>query len=116
MSQKVKNISGGNQQKIVIAKWLSSGCKIFLFDEPTRGIDVGAKIEVYKLMNELVRQGGAILMISSEMPEIVNMCDRVYVMNSGRIAGELSKKKINQKSILKLALLGKLENNGLNLN
>ena len=116
LSQKVKNISGGNQQKIVIAKWLSSGCKIFLFDEPTRGIDVGAKIEVYKLMNELVRQGGAILMISSEMPEIVNMCDRVYVMNSGRIAGELSKKKINQKSILKLALLGKLENNGLNLN
>ena len=114
--QKVKNISGGNQQKIVVAKWLSSGCKIFLFDEPTRGIDVGAKIEVYKLMNELVIQGGAILMISSEMPEIVNMCDRVYVMNSGKICGELSKGEMNQKSILKIALLGKSKEDGSNSN
>ena len=110
--QKTKNLSGGNQQKVVVAKWLSSGCKIFIFDEPTRGIDVGAKIEVYKLMNELIKQGGAILMISSEMPEIVNMCNRVYVMKSGKICGELSGGEIKQKSILEIALLGKLTNNG----
>ena len=109
--QKTKNLSGGNQQKVVVAKWLSSGCKIFIFDEPTRGIDVGAKIEVYKLMNKLVEQGAAILMISSEMPEIVNMCDRVYVMHSGRICGELAGEDIDQKIILKIALLGKLESN-----
>ncbi len=108
--QKVKNLSGGNQQKIVVAKWLASGCKIFLFDEPTRGIDVGAKIEVYKLMNELAKQGATILMVSSEMPEIINMCDRVYVMRSGRIEGELKGENINQKSILNLAMLGKLSN------
>lgn len=110
--QKTKNLSGGNQQKVVIAKWLALNCKIFIFDEPTRGIDVGAKAEVYKLMNDIIQQGGAILMISSEMPEIINMCSRVYIMNSGEICGELSREEMSQELILKIALLGKSIENG----
>ncbi len=104
--QKTKNLSGGNQQKVVIAKWLASGCRIFLFDEPTRGIDVGAKSEVYILMNEIIRQGGAIIMVSSEMAEIVNMCNRVYVMHQGRVCAHLQGEDINQETILGYALMG----------
>ena len=103
IKQLVKNLSGGNQQKIVIAKWMASGCNMFIFDEPTRGIDVKAKAEVYTLMNELIKAGAGILMISSEMPEIINMCDRVYVMNNGRIRAELEK-DITQETVLKYAL------------
>jgi ribose transport system ATP-binding protein len=90
MQQKVKNLSGGNQQKVVIAKWLTAATDILIFDEPTRGIDVGAKSEIYKLLNDLVQQGKAIIMISSELPEILRMSHRIIVMCEGRITGELS--------------------------
>ncbi len=109
ISQKAMNLSGGNQQKVVISKWLASGCKLFLFDEPTRGIDVGAKAEVYALMNEIIKQGAAIIMVSSEMPEIINMCNRVYVMNRGRICAELDREQLSQEVILKYALMGNSE-------
>lgn len=87
--QPVRNLSGGNQQKLVLAKWLERNCDVILFDEPTRGIDVGAKFEVYQLINELASQGKAILLISSDLPEVLGMCDRALVMREGRIAGEV---------------------------
>jgi ribose transport system ATP-binding protein len=90
----------------VIAKWLGVEADIFLFDEPTRGIDVGAKVEVYQLMGELVKRGAAILMISSELPEILGMSDRVIVMREGRIAGEFTRAEANQEKILSCALGG----------
>lgn len=101
--QMVQNLSGGNQQKVVLAKWLFTQSRVLIFDEPTRGIDVGAKVEIYKLMNELVRQGVAILVISSELPEIIGMCDRVLVMHEGRIAGEVSGEDTTQERIMELA-------------
>src|SRR5713226_8148567 len=82
-------LSGGNQQKVAIAKWLVRGARIFLFDEPTRGIDVGAKVEVFQMMDELARSGAAILMVSSEMGELLQVADRILVMRQGRISGEL---------------------------
>ena len=100
----VMYLSGGNQQKAVIAKWLGTEADIFLFDEPTRGIDVGAKVEVYQLMGELVKRGAAILMISSELPEILGMSDRVIVMREGRIAGEFTREEASQEKILSCAL------------
>jgi ribose transport system ATP-binding protein len=104
--QKTMDLSGGNQQKTVLAKWLLSKARIFLFDEPTRGIDVGAKTEVYALMNELTQAGAGILLISSEMPELLGMCDRILVMRRGAIAGELSRADATQERILSLATLG----------
>ncbi len=97
-------LSGGNQQKVVLSKWLCSDAKIFIFDEPTRGIDVGAKTEIYQLMNRLVANGVAIIMISSEMPEILGMSDRILVMRKGRIAGELSDTEASQEKIMNYAL------------
>jgi len=97
-------LSGGNQQKVVLSKWLCSDAKIFIFDEPTRGIDVGAKTEIYQLMNRLVAKGVAIIMISSEMPEILGMSDRILVMRKGRIAGELSDTEASQEKIMNYAL------------
>jgi ABC-type sugar transport system ATPase subunit len=82
-------LSGGNQQKVVIAKWLFGRARVFLFDEPTRGIDVGAKVEVFQLMDELAGSGAAILMVSSELPELLQVADRILVMRQGRITGEL---------------------------
>jgi len=99
-------LSGGNQQKVVIAKWLGTEAEVFLFDEPTRGIDVGAKVEVYQLMGELVKRGAAILMISSELPEILGMSDRILVMREGRIAGEFSRQEATEEVILNCALGG----------
>lgn len=104
--QKTKNLSGGNQQKVVIGKWLLTNPKIFIMDEPTRGVDVGAKYEIYTLMNELVDEGVSIIMISSEMPEILGMSDRIYVMREGRISGELDAKEATQEKILLLAAGG----------
>ena len=98
--QRVGNLSGGNQQKVVLAKWLASDPEILILDEPTRGVDVGAKAEIYKIMNELAARGMAIIMISSEMPEIVNMCDRIIVMSEGKITGELEKEEFDQERIL----------------
>ncbi len=97
-------LSGGNQQKVVLSKWLCSDAKIFIFDEPTRGIDVGAKTEIYQLMNRLVANGVAIIMISSEMPEILGMSDRILIMRNGRIAGELSDIEASQEKIMNYAL------------
>ncbi|MBI6873796.1 sugar ABC transporter ATP-binding protein [Clostridium aciditolerans] len=99
----VRQFSGGNQQKVVIAKWLNTDADIYIFDEPTRGIDVGAKVEVYNVMNELVAKGAAIIMISSEMPEILGMSDRIIVMHEGKITGEFNRKEANQENIMKAA-------------
>jgi ribose transport system ATP-binding protein len=106
IEQTVHNLSGGNQQKVVLAKWLFTGSKILIFDEPTRGIDVGAKSEIYKLMNELAKNGVAIIMISSELPEVLGMSDRILVMHEGRIAGELSRADATQEKIMHLATGG----------
>ena len=106
VEQEVKNLSGGNQQKVVLSKWLFTGSKILIFDEPTRGIDVGAKSEIYKLMNALAAQGVALIMISSELPEVLGMSDRILVMHEGRITGELSRAEATQEKIMHLATGG----------
>jgi ribose transport system ATP-binding protein len=103
ISQRVKNLSGGNQQKVVIAKWLTADTDILIFDEPTRGIDVGAKSEIYRLLNDLARQGKSIIMISSELPEILRMSHRILVMCEGRITGELTSAEATQEKIMTLA-------------
>jgi ribose transport system ATP-binding protein len=103
LQQRVKNLSGGNQQKVVIGKWLTADTEILIFDEPTRGIDVGAKSEIYRLLNDLAQQGKAIIMISSELPEILRMSHRIVVMCEGRITGELTAAEATQEGIMKLA-------------
>lgn len=105
-SKPVRFLSGGNQQKVVLAKWLCSQSRVLIFDEPTRGVDVGAKAEIHRLMNELTAAGAGILMISSEMPEIVSMSDRVYVMRDGKIVAELTGDDINEERILERMLRG----------
>lgn len=104
IEQKVQNLSGGNQQKVSVGKWLFVDPDILILDEPTRGIDVGAKYEIYTIMTRLVQQGMSIIMISSELPEVLGMSDRVYVMSAGRIAGELPSAEANQEKIMKMAL------------
>ena len=102
--QTAGTLSGGNQQKVVLSKWLQRNAEVIIFDEPTRGIDVGAKYEIYQLINELAEKGKAILMIRSELPEILGMSDRVLVMNEGRITGEIpSPSNATQEDIMKLA-------------
>ena len=105
MDQLLRNLSGGNQQKVIIARWLIKNCDIFIFDEPTRGIDVGAKSEIYTLMDELVQQGKSIIMISSELPEVLRMSDRVVVMCEGRITAELDIADATQEEIMKYATM-----------
>ena len=101
INQKAGNLSGGNQQKIVLAKWIMAEMDVLILDEPTRGIDVGAKFEIYTIINQLATEGKCIIFISSELPEILGMCDRIYVMNEGRIVGELDNKDASQESIMK---------------
>lgn len=101
--QLVRNLSGGNQQKVVLGKVMATDCEVLIFDEPTRGIDVGAKQEIYGLMCKLLEQGKSIIMISSEMPELLGMSDRIIVMSNGYITGELSQQEFNQESILEMA-------------
>ena len=101
-----KFLSGGNQQKVILAKWLCTRAKIFIFDEPTRGIDVGAKAEIHHLMNQLVKEGAAVLMISSDLPEVLHMSDRVYVMKDGRIVKELAREQADQETVLRYAMAG----------
>lgn len=101
--QVIGNLSGGNQQKVMIGRWLATDPKILILDEPTRGVDVGAKAEIYTIMNDLVKQGMSIIMISSELPEIINMSDRVYVMNEGRVTGCLDHESVTQEAIMQLA-------------
>jgi len=102
-NQFVKNLSGGNQQKVVIGKWLTRNCEILIFDEPTRGIDVGAKDEIYRLLTKLSEEGKSIIMISSELPEILRMSDRVAVMCAGRLTGIIENKDANQEVIIEYA-------------
>lgn len=103
LTQLAQNLSGGNQQKVALAKALAPKPDILIFDEPTRGIDVAAKQEIYKLMNELVMQGHSILMVSSEMAELMGMADRIMVLANHKTAGELEKKDFSQETILTLA-------------
>ena len=102
--QLILNLSGGNQQKVVIAKWLATEPKVLIMDEPTRGVDVGAKAEIYTIMNSLAKQGISIIMISSDLPEIINMSDRVLVMREGKLAGILDKDEIGQEQIMRYAV------------
>ena len=104
LQTRIANLSGGNQQKVLLARWLSADPKVLLLDEPTRGIDVGAKFEIYKIMTELARQGRGILMISSELPELIGMCDRIYVMSAGRLTAELTPDQFSQETILTYAM------------
>ncbi|MRH41156.1 ATP-binding cassette domain-containing protein [Aquibacillus halophilus] len=104
--QKVRFLSGGNQQKVILSKWFYAEGDIFIFDEPTRGVDIGAKEEIYQLMVELCNQGKAIIMISSDMPEVIAMSDRVIIMNKGKKSAEIDKDKINSETILSYALGG----------
>jgi ribose transport system ATP-binding protein len=104
--QEVRYLSGGNQQKVVIGKWLLADSKVLIMDEPTRGIDVGARVEIYELMNELTEGGDGILMISSDLPEVLGMSDRILVMSGGHITGELSAEEATQEKIMALATQG----------
>lgn len=106
LNARVENLSGGNQQKVVLSKWFLINPRVLILDEPTRGIDVGAKFEIYAHMTELARKGLAILMISSELPELIGMCDRIYVMCRGRLAGEVSGSDMDQTTIMKMAIEG----------
>ncbi len=107
IEQKVTNLSGGNQQKVVIAKWLATKPKVLILDEPTRGIDVGAKKEIHALMGELTRQGVAVVMVSSELPEVLGMSDRIVVMHEGRVVGEFLRGEASQQKIMQLILQSK---------
>ncbi|WP_260472081.1 sugar ABC transporter ATP-binding protein [Bacillus canaveralius] len=104
MENNANSLSGGNQQKIALAKWLSADCKVLVFDEPTRGVDVGAKTEIYKIINQLAEEGVAVIVISSEMAEIIGMCDRAIVMRQGLVAGELNKSELTENNLIKLAM------------
>ena len=97
------NLSGGNQQKVVLSKWLANNPRVIILDEPTRGIDVAAKAEIYAIIDALAASGVCIIMISSELPEIVNMCNRCYVMCEGKITGEISENEFSQETMMKLA-------------
>ena len=99
----IENLSGGNQQKVLIARWLMTAPRILILDEPTRGIDVGAKSEIHRLMSQLAEQGMAIVMISSELPEILGMSDRIMVMHEGRVSGFLDRADATQEKIMELA-------------
>jgi ribose transport system ATP-binding protein len=103
LKQLVRNLSGGNQQKVVLAKWLFTNCEVLIFDEPTRGIDVGAKQEIYLLMKQLVEEGKIVIMITSEMPELLGMADRIIVMREGKIAGTMMSSEATQEAVLKLS-------------
>jgi ribose transport system ATP-binding protein len=103
INQEIQYLSGGNQQKVVLAKWINTNPKLIIMDEPTRGIDVGAKVEIYNLMRQLAKKGTAIVMISSELPEIIGMSDRIAVMHEGKITGELLPDEATEESILTMA-------------
>lgn len=108
LAAKILNLSGGNQQKAIIARWLSIAPKVLLLDEPTRGVDVGAKAEIYEIIHQLAEEGFSVLVVSSELPEIISLSDRVYVMHEGKVVGELTGDHINQEAIMTYATGGKL--------
>jgi putative multiple sugar transport system ATP-binding protein len=109
--QDVGHLSGGNQQKVLLGKWMFADPEILILDEPTRGIDVGAKYEIYTIINRLVAEGKSVVMISSEMPEILGMCDRIYVMNEGRMVAELPRSAASQEKIMQCILQSEKEGN-----
>ena len=109
MKQLAKNLSGGNQQKVVLAKWLAAECNTLIFDEPTRGIDVGAKQEIYKLIRQLAAEGKCIIMISSDMEELLGVSDRIVVLYEGKLSGELQRGQFTQENVLALASGEKVE-------
>jgi putative multiple sugar transport system ATP-binding protein len=98
----VGKLSGGNQQKVVLSKWLLTDPDVLILDEPTRGIDVGAKFEIYSIINELVHRGKAVIMISSELPELLGMCDSIYTLSAGRVTGELPVGEATQEALMSL--------------
>ena len=102
-STQIRTLSGGNQQKVIFGRWLLTEPEILLLDEPTRGIDVGAKYEIYQLIIELAEKGKAVVMVSSEMPELIGVCDRIMVVSGGKIAGTVDAKKTSQEEIMELA-------------
>ena len=104
ITQLVRNLSGGNQQKVVVSRALLAEPEIFIVDEPTRGIDVGAKYEIYTILNDLAAQGKSIIMVTSELPEAIGMADRIYVMNEGQIKGVLNRDEATQEGIMHMAL------------
>jgi ABC-type sugar transport system ATPase subunit len=104
LAQPVIGLSGGNQQKVVLGKWLAREADVLIFDEPTRGIDVAAKVDIYELMNRLTERGAAILMISSDLPEILGMSDRILVMHAGRLTAEFPRGAVDQEGVLRAAL------------
>jgi D-xylose transport system ATP-binding protein len=106
LETKVRQLSGGNQQKVVLSKWLLTNPKVLILDEPTRGIDVGAKFEIYKIINELAKDGVGIILISSELPEVLGMSDRILVMSEGKIKGEFSREEATQEKIMSCATGG----------
>lgn len=103
MDKPVSSLSGGNQQKVVLAKWLNANSSIYIFDEPTKGIDIGAKSEIYSIVNNLAKEGKSLLVVSSEISELLGLCDRIYVLNNGRIAGEISREEATQEKIMEFA-------------
>jgi putative multiple sugar transport system ATP-binding protein len=105
MFQLVRNLSGGNQQKVVLSRCLLADPDVFIVDEPTRGIDVGAKFEIYSILNEMVKQGKSVIVVSSELAEAISMSDRIYVMNDGRIKGVLDREEATQERIMHMALI-----------
>ena len=101
----MRGLSGGNQQKVVLAKWLARRCEVLLFDEPTRGVDVGARVEIYRLINDLVTAGKVVVMVSSDLPEVLGMADRIVVMHDGRITGRIDDvARATQESIMEAAV------------
>ena len=106
LAQAVRNLSGGNQQKVVLAKWLATGPKVLLLDEPTRGIDINAKKEIYTLVDELARSGLAVVMVSSELPEILAIADRILTLAEGRVTAEFARGAATEEAILQAALPG----------
>jgi ABC-type sugar transport system ATPase subunit len=104
LDQETANLSGGNQQKVVLARWLAARCRVLIFDEPTRGIDVAAKAEIYELIGELVAQGVAVVLITSELPELIGLADKVAVMHDGALQGILERGEATQERIMQLAL------------
>jgi len=102
----ILNLSGGNQQKVMIARWLATAVKVLIVDEPTQGVDVGAKAEIHKLLRELAEQGVAVLVISSDLPEVLSISDRVLIMKSGELAGELSSRDATEERIMMMATVG----------
>jgi len=112
INQVVGSLSGGNQQKVVLAKWMLTQPDVLILDEPTRGIDVGAKYEIYCIINDLAKAGKAVIVISSEMPEIIGTCDRIYVINEGEIAGELSSAEVSQEKIMQCVMAHNRKDDG----